>query len=153
MSEPPDGRERRPAQAAVPQKSVTQTNTLESKVPLTSDKTSDTAPRHARRACRHLRTRHCPSCVNERRRAQDDLEHLAPVHTAVPRTVLVRVVGAHSLEVDVDRRGHDTLTAIETAGVRWMKAPTGRAWLIPHADAERVLCALEAAGLRIEATL
>lgn len=38
----------------------------------------------ARHACRHARTSFCLACVAERRRAQRELERIAPVHCQPP---------------------------------------------------------------------
>ena len=114
----------------------------------------DTGQTRARR-CRHARRGHCTRCVNARRSAQLALEGIAPVHTPLAQTVLVRVVGRHSVQIDVGRAGFDVLEVIDGTGSKWMrdKARHGLGWLIPQQFAETVLTALTAAGYVIQETL
>jgi hypothetical protein len=57
----------------------------------------------ARRACRHVRIRFCPSCVVERRRASDELNAMYPRPPRVPCTFGLepRELRAHARELQL----------------------------------------------------
>ena len=111
--------------------------------PIHEDDESATHPRGRR--CEHLtRGRVCTKCVNRRRKAQHELEAIAPVHSSQRRQVLVRTIGTNTMEFDTDVRSYDVYALIKSVTDKVMKNPTGRGWLVAGHAADDVMAAIEA---------
>ncbi len=96
-----------------------------------------------------------PAQLRRRRAASRRCEELTdgrrdPIDRPKPRrAVSVRAVGKHSVEFD----GPQVFEGIRHLGLRSMRSRYGGGWLVPQANAEDLMCWLEAiSGQRLDVT-